>query len=154
MYFTLFELSELFSFHLAFLLNSNVSGIWEEFLNQLFHRVFEIPEQIGPIFSFKDSRDKSCPQSVKLYHSFHYGRSILKNAWVSLWIKRSFEPSRFESLDNWNERRVRLAIGDDETSVTISFPLEDRRDICKRTNTAKIQVHRHITRISTWLDSR
>ena len=62
--------------------------------------------------------------------------------------------SQFESLDDWDERWVRLAIGDDETSVRISFPLEDRRDICRRTNTAKIQVHRHKTRTSTWLDSR
>ena len=35
---------KLFSSYLAFYLNSNVSGIWEEFSNQLFHRVFEIPE--------------------------------------------------------------------------------------------------------------
>ena len=42
--------------------------------------------------------------------------------------------SRFESLNYWDERWIRLAIGDDETSVTISFSLEDRQDICKRTD--------------------
>ena len=43
--------------------------------------------------------------------------------------------SQFESLDDWDERWVHLAIGDDDTSVRISFPLEDRRNICRRTNT-------------------
>ena len=43
--------------------------------------------------------------------------------------------SRFESLDDWDERWVRLATGDDDTSNTISFPLEDRRDIWRRINT-------------------
>mgnify|MGYP006972268710 CR=1 FL=1 len=43
--------------------------------------------------------------------------------------------SQFESLDDWDERCVHLARGDDETSVTISFSLDDRWDICKITNT-------------------
>ena len=43
--------------------------------------------------------------------------------------------SQLESLDDWDESRVRLAIGVDESSVTTSLPLEDRRDICKRAGT-------------------
>ena len=43
--------------------------------------------------------------------------------------------SQFESLDDWDERRVRLATGYDETLVTICFSLDDRWDICKITNT-------------------
>ena len=43
--------------------------------------------------------------------------------------------SLFESLDDWDERRVRLATGDDDTLDTISFPMEDQWDICKRINT-------------------
>ena len=43
--------------------------------------------------------------------------------------------SRFKSLNDWDEKWVRLAARDDETSITISFPLEDRQDIYRRTNT-------------------
>ena len=43
--------------------------------------------------------------------------------------------SRFKSLDDRDERQVRLAIRDDEISVTISFHLDDQWDICRRTNT-------------------
>ena len=54
------------------------------------------------------------------------------------WVYESREVlnlSRFESLDDSDERRVYLATGNDETSDIISFPLEDQRDICKGTNT-------------------
>ena len=40
--------------------------------------------------------------------------------------------SLFESRD---ERRVHFETGDDGTSIAISFPRKERRDICQRTYT-------------------
>ena len=72
-------------------LNSGISSIWIEFLDQFINQVLKVPEQINPIFCFKYPRNKCSSQGVKFDHSFHHSRSFLKNARVCLWIKRSPE---------------------------------------------------------------
>ena len=68
-------------------LNSKVSCIRVAFLNQFIHWVFKIPEQVCPISWLKDPRDKSGPQGVKLNHTFHYRRCLVKDVWVDVWGK-------------------------------------------------------------------
>ena len=77
------------------------SGIWVEFLYQFINRVLEVPKQISPIFCFKNPRDKCCSQGIKFDHLLHNSRSIFKDAWIRLWIKRSSE-----SLNVWSLRRT------------------------------------------------
>ena len=89
---------ELFFLFSTLQLNSGISGIWIEFLDQFINRVLEVPKQISPIFCFKYPRDKCCSQGIKFDHSLYNSRSILKNAWVSLWIKRSSKSPTVWSL--------------------------------------------------------
>ena len=43
-------------------------------------------------------------------------------------------------FESWVERRVRFEIGDDGTSMTMSFPREERQDICKK-NSHTVENH-------------
>ena len=92
---------EFFSSYPTLQLNSGISGIWVEFLYQFINRVLEVPKQISPIFCFKNPRDKCCSQGIKFDHLLHNSRSIFKDAWIRLWIKRSSE-----SLNVWSLRRT------------------------------------------------
>ena len=89
---------KLFSSYPTLQLNSGVSSIWIEFLNQFINRVLEVLEQINPIFCFKYPRNKCCSQGIKFYNPFHHSRSIYKNAWEGLWIEKSLESLTVRSL--------------------------------------------------------
>ena len=104
--------AELLSSYPILQLNSGVSSIWIELLYQFINRVLKVPEQINPIFCFKNPRNKCCCQGIKFYNPFHHSRSIFKNAWESLWIEGSPEsftiwilrqmPSLFWNRGWWN----------------------------------------------------
>ena len=56
-------------------------------------------------------------------------------------------------FESWVERRVRFEIGDDGTSMTMSFPWEEWRDICKRTVAQqRTMCKNHKAQTLTWLD--
>ena len=57
-------------------------------------------------------------------------------------------------FESWDKRRVCFEIGDDGISITMSFPWEERRDICKRTDTQqRTKYKNHKTQTLPWLDS-
>ena len=74
---------------------------------------------------------------------------------MSLWIERSFEP-----LTVWVFRCLRWKTSSFSNKGwwNISYNLfpfrRSTRHLQKDKNTAKIQVHKHMTQISTWLDLR
>ena len=82
---------ELFSTYPTLQFNPGISSIWIELFDQFINWVLKVPEQISPVFCFKDPRNKGSSQGVKFDHSFHYSKSILKDARVCMWIKKSPE---------------------------------------------------------------
>ena len=80
--------------------------------------------------------------SSKMLEWVYESRGVLNLSW-------------FESLDDWDERRVRLANrGWWNISYNLFFFRRSVGHLQKNRHTAKIQVHRDMTRTSTWLDSR
>ena len=133
---------EFFSSYPTLQLNSGISGIWVEFFYQFINRVLEVLEQISPIFCFKNPRDKCCSEGIKFDHSLYNSKSIFKDAWIRLWIKRSSE-----SLTVWCLKRTLSPFWNRGWwNNTGSFPQEERRDIYKITYTqqrTKCKTTRH-----------
>ena len=102
--------------------------------------------------SSQSSKDSNCERFRTPFNShiysciFDVASPIVERVVEFDTLKTTFVPQIFESrgvlnfsvvesLEDWDESRVRLAIGVDWSLVTMLLPLGERQVFCKRTNT-------------------